>query len=236
MRWIAGILSLMLCASIAQPSSASVVYSTTGVVDAGGFVVIDAQVFPHYMFNQIAADAPFFDADVSFYNGGYSGPFGVDGPFGTFINSSVNLRYVFETSATFNSATSVFVSEDVTGWGEDYGTLNGQIIPLGGPDCLYVCGSIITPNIGIHTLAFLDTAISFDSFSTDSAGDYHFLGERPDGASIYLGFDPSDAGQTYSLTVYSVPEPATWAYLVAGVGLIGSRLRRRRAQVSPLSC
>jgi hypothetical protein len=45
----------------------------------------------------------------------------------------------------------------------------------------------------------------------------------PDGVSF-----TSAAGASYNITVASVPEPDTWALLLAGLGLIGVAARRRR--------
>ena len=224
MRWIAGILSLVLCAGVAQSAGASIVYSTAGVI-MGGNPEIDVQVFPQYTLDQIRYP------DAAPFNEG-----GMQGPYGVFGTPPVTLLYVFETAATLTSSSNIYVEDNVTYWSNQWSTYFGQILDDGGVDCARLCGDYITPKITSHTIAFLDPAHAYNSWSSDGAGDYYFYGQRPNGATIFLQVDPSDIGQAYSLTVYSVPEPATWAYLVAGVGLVGSRLRRRRAYISPLSC
>jgi hypothetical protein len=52
---------------------------------------------------------------------------------------------------------------------------------------------------------------------------------------LYLGFDDTGAGpddnhddMIIRVTAMPVPEPATWAMLIAGFGLVGAGLRRRR--------
>ena len=60
---------------------------------------------------------------------------------------------------------------------------------------------------------------------------YHYLGQQF--FSVYFG--PEDAGMPYWFTVddadamRAVPEPATWTMMIAGFGLAGAALRRRRA-------
>ena len=44
-------------------------------------------------------------------------------------------------------------------------------------------------------------------------------------------FAPEDIGTGYSITLASVPEPATWALMIAGFGLAGAAARRRRWMV-----
>ncbi|GAA0751045.1 MULTISPECIES: PEPxxWA-CTERM sorting domain-containing protein [Sphingomonas] len=39
---------------------------------------------------------------------------------------------------------------------------------------------------------------------------------------------PNTPGPAYSLTISAVPEPASWAMLLAGFGALGTMVRRRR--------
>jgi PEP-CTERM motif len=59
-------------------------------------------------------------------------------------------------------------------------------------------------------------------------------------ASSYLSFSSSNAtavaasGHDYTAPIAAVPEPTTWAMIIAGFGIMGTSLRRRRSIVSAL--
>ncbi len=87
-------------------------------------------------------------------------------------------------------------------------------------------------NLGATVIEFTNLTNTFNSFS--------FIG------SSVNGFDASDvtlangvltvdfigttasAGDTVQLAVGSVPEPATWAFMIFGFGAIGGAMRRQR--------
>jgi PEP-CTERM motif len=84
------------------------------------------------------------------------------------------------------------------------------------------------------------TALSFDTnalsaISTSGDGDFglqsfRVTGLGPDGASTFNGdFQLLTSGQ---LEIAAVPEPATWALMIIGFGMIGGTLRIRRRQVA----
>jgi hypothetical protein len=89
-------------------------------------------------------------------------------------------------------------------------------------------------------------------FDTYYSGTYHMMGEHSEGTtykgdnSIDVSFE--DAGITYdgvadfdasedllSITYAAVPEPEAWALLIAGTGLVGGLMRRRRARAPVLA-
>ena len=59
-----------------------------------------------------------------------------------------------------------------------------------------------------------------------------FGGVAPNDQFAYgvFNFDPSFS--TFSYTTGAVPEPASWALMIAGFGLVGSAMRRRKPSVS----
>jgi hypothetical protein len=84
------------------------------------------------------------------------------------------------------------------------------------------------------------TALSFDTsalspISTDGGGDFglqsfRVTGLGPDGASTFNG--DSQLLTSGQLDIAAVPEPATWALMIIGFGMIGGTLRTRRRQVA----
>jgi PEP-CTERM motif len=84
------------------------------------------------------------------------------------------------------------------------------------------------------------TALSFETgalsaISTSGNGDFglqsfRVTGLGPDGASTFNGdFQLLTSGQ---LEIAAVPEPATWALMIIGFGMIGGTLRARRRQIA----
>ena len=84
--------------------------------------------------------------------------------------------------------------------------------------------------------------VTFD-YSTPSANSGTFVGSANFAATLGASFSADTSGQpqnsydaldtrTYSINATAtVPEPASWAMMVGGFGLLGSALRRRRTTV-----
>jgi hypothetical protein len=83
--------------------------------------------------------------------------------------------------------------------------------------CLHDLADWSSSNAGAHVLGFSTGVGSGWSGGT-------FVG-AVDNVSFAFG----DNTQTYNFEVAAVPEPATWAMMIAGFGLAGATLRRRRA-------
>ena len=60
---------------------------------------------------------------------------------------------------------------------------------------------------------------------------WHFNQTFVQNLNVTVLFTDDSAGKSFTLTYggAAVPEPATWAMMIAGFGLVGSSLRRRRA-------
>ena len=71
------------------------------------------------------------------------------------------------------------------------------------------------PSYGATVFSLLGTTVTF-GFSDNSSAVYSFVDDPADGAGLRLN------------TVSAVPEPATWAMMIAGFGMVGSMVRRRR--------
>jgi hypothetical protein len=61
--------------------------------------------------------------------------------------------------------------------------------------------------------------------------DVHYV--QVTGFSLDQRVSPDDIGQAFSLTVSTVPEPATWAMMLAGFGAVGFAVRRRTKRLLP---
>ncbi len=69
-------------------------------------------------------------------------------------------------------------------------------------------------------------ALSGPGLAGPSSHEYIFTG-APISATDYLSAGLQDSGYTAFITVAGVPEPESWALLIAGFGLVGAAQRRR---------
>jgi len=67
-----------------------------------------------------------------------------------------------------------------------------------------------------------------DDDLTSNSGVFSFTVNPGDNFGFYVSSDDGDLGRG-QLSVGAVPEPASWAMLIAGFGLVGAISRRRRA-------
>ena len=74
-----------------------------------------------------------------------------------------------------------------------------------------------TGDLGSLALA---ASSSFAPFDFDVVGD-----------SVFLNLQGQTVTATDSITLATVPEPASWAMMIGGFGLVGGALRRRQSQV-----
>ena len=76
--------------------------------------------------------------------------------------------------------------------------------------------AVDNPAYGATVLSLLGTKVTF-GFSDSSSKVYSFVDDPADGAGLKLN------------VASAVPEPAAWAMMIAGFGMIGAMIRRRRA-------
>jgi hypothetical protein len=127
-------------------------------------------------------------------------------------------------------------------------TINGVTLDFGGGDSgqQYVEAGRMVQSAGVQT-----TPTSFsvnyvvigtnapglvtDAFSGTHTGDDFFshasICRTTGGGCVEDRFDAWLAPQTVSISVASVPEPATWALMMVGFGALGGALRRQRREV-----
>jgi opacity protein-like surface antigen len=87
-----------------------------------------------------------------------------------------------------------------------------------------------------HSAAFSNEpnqAVGYFFYQTNGSGGYSWFNEG------YAGASYSDAStgvfMVRNLAAAAVPEPASWALMICGMGLVGSALRRRRAHMVPVT-
>ena len=126
---------------------------------------------------------------------------------------------------------------DLTGFGYD-GTSAGEYLVAFGYDGLSINSDITYTSLAVKTLGGLATATYDDllaqlpmalqaDLSLNPATD-EITFRFPDSASNpFVSAAALDPGVTRTLTL-AVPEPATWAMMLAGFGMTGAIMRRRR--------
>jgi len=87
-------------------------------------------------------------------------------------------------------------------------------------------------NLGATVIEFTNLTNAFNSFSFISSSVNGFDASDITLANGVLTVDfigtTASAGDTVQLAVGSVPEPATWAFMIFGFGAIGGAMRRQR--------
>ena len=143
---------------------------------------------------------------------------------------------------------------------------SGNCVDLSGDHAGSISQSI-TLAAGVYTLKFAYTGNQLDAFGgpwpqvgfTASVGAFNtHIGPLANNSSVFqtytgnfttaggpvtLSFVQDSGGDQYrgsildNVLITAVPEPSTWAMMIAGFGLIGGAMRRRRSQVvTTVSC
>ena len=161
------------------------------------------------------------------------------------VNSKLSVTGlgVYSDGATPNSLVNLYACAslacDTTGSLIASATVNGTGTAIGHFVFAPISGATLNPGNGylvVGTMPFgynytWDTA----GFATDSRINYTAFTDRYT-ANLSAAFDPVNRGSTANgywganlLITGAVPEPASWAMLIAGFGLTGAMMRRRRS-------
>ena len=116
--------------------------------------------------------------------------------------------------------------------------LTGPLFATGSDDSGQPAGTQIGADFGIHTQGNLSAAFGTLVGQIDS-GDFFAIGTSFNGIAAASGvlklyywdsnFGDNTEHITASVTVGAIPEPETYALMLAGLGLVGWMARRRRA-------
>ena len=105
-------------------------------------------------------------------------------------------------------------------WGSIDAHNRVQLLGTGGQTLLTLNGNQFTPASGSWTSQLTNRRVQFRDLSGAGIGGLRFIAH-----GTAFEFDSIAAG--------SVPEPSSWALLIAGFGLTGAMARRRRWSLSP---
>lgn len=146
-------------------------------------------------------------------------------------------RYKFEYLGSESGFTNVFRANGLYGGSLEYTEIDGSatfaapidfgelVLGAGEPDFWFFsngAGAPFGPGSNSFSVFLPEGVAAGDSYVTNT---------------LYIGFDdntgnPDDNHDDFLVRVTAVPEPATWAMMIAGFGLVGGAMRRR-AKASP---
>ncbi|MGI4880492.1 MAG: FxDxF family PEP-CTERM protein [Janthinobacterium lividum] len=138
----------------------------------------------------------------------------------TFANNGENSGlYEFTVSQANTSGVSSFTNSAVGGTGSFAFQSIGLYSGIGTGGTLLQTGTIV-PRAGGTTQAYLGgyTFTAGDSYTIAYTGT--------------VGGKPASVGSSITFALAAVPEPASWALMVAGFGLVGFAARRRTTTVA----
>jgi hypothetical protein len=201
-----------------QNASLASVFSTAALALASVLAAPSAHAV-EYVGARFAAPAT-GNAVVS-YGSGDAQSFDID--FGTMTRVTlafVTFRDEAAPSMSFSALINNFTGYNFEGLtvrltgGAVFQSPSGSVIPTFGT----LAGTVVTPT---------QVAMSFSPGEPYALSFGNPLGEV--GASNWMiDFSAVESGATFGLSVTAVPEPGTYAMLLAGLGLIGTMVRRRQ--------
>lgn len=225
-------------------SGRSLVMSDIAISSAGIMYGVDGTSTPTsslYQINPLTAAATFIGGLGTNVN---SLAFGLDGKLYAANDSLWTVNTVTGSAFNKGNAGTVYHSEG------DLTFLNGNLYLTGCTTALNLCGTshLIKINttsgagtdIGdtgfnqMYGLAADDTALfGFSGSSTNNADKFVYRIDAMTGHAIASqGFSGDSIGPIYGAALAPVPEPETYAMMLAGLGLVCSIIRRRKAKQS----
>ena len=136
-----------------------------------------------------------------------------------FVQNNGVLAQSFVATATGTAAFNWFDTNRASYYGSPYGGLQSYAVSI--------FDGITTVNIGSFTTAIGPWVARTSSTVTLTAGTTYSL--------RFTGLAPGDSTafiDNVSLATATVPEPASWALMIAGFGLTGATMRRRSAIIA----
>jgi hypothetical protein len=134
-----------------------------------------------------------------------------------------------KTTATLSNSISGNETSLLADWGTFTlgGTLTGGALTLSGPSFVYdpTQGSLLM-NVVIHDVT---NTVGYQTFFLDDAGTTSVARVFGDDQNTY---GPYNQALVTTFDTSGVPEPASWAMMVGGFGLVGGAMRRRAAKVA----
>lgn len=150
------------------------------------------------------------------YTGGTNGVF----PIGPWLTETATSRWITSTPNAANDVGSPFVyttTFSLTGFKAASASISGVFVGDNGVTAIFLNGTLISTG-----------ADGFGSFTAFNSGGASFLAST-NTLTFDLRNDGGPAGLRVEVvgTAATVPDPATWGLLVAGLGLVGFTGRRR---------
>jgi hypothetical protein len=134
-----------------------------------------------------------------------------------------------KTTATLSDSISGNEASLLADWGTFTfgGTLSGNSLTLAGQSFVYdpTQGSLLM-NIKIHDVT---NTVGYQTFFVDDAGTDSIARVFGDDQNTY---GPFNQALVTTFDTSGVPEPASWAMMVGGFGLVGGAMRRRAAKIA----
>lgn len=148
--------------------------------------------------------------------------------------SSQVLASGFLTTADTLNALGGYDLTSISGTVTGFGAITG-FVPINTPLPGTSSANGFLYNNTVYTSAYPHVDLNGLLFSTAGAS----WNVYRNGTDVFTGFDgtnyiPNSSGTQFAgtFTITAVPEPASWAMMIAGFGLLGATMRRRRVSVS----